>query len=75
MVLYLVALAVSQLLGWDLTTVILALGLLTIAYTAAGGFEAVIWTDVVQSIVLLGGALICLLLLMLNIPERCSGSE
>ncbi len=67
-VLYLVALAVSQLLGWDLTTVILALGLLTIAYTAAGGFEAVIWTDVVQSIVLLGGALICLLLLMLNIP-------
>jgi SSS family solute:Na+ symporter len=67
-VLYLVALAVSQLLGWDLVTVILALGILTIAYTAAGGFEAVIWTDVVQSIVLLGGALICLILLMVNIP-------
>ena len=67
-VLYLVALAVSQLLGWDLVTVILALGLLTIAYTAAGGFEAVIWTDVVQSIVLLGGAMLCLLLLLLNIP-------
>lgn len=67
-VLYLVALAVSQLLGWDLVTVILALGVLTIAYTAAGGFEAVIWTDVVQSIVLLGGALLCLLLLLMNIP-------
>ena len=67
-VLYLVALAVSQLLGWDLVAVILALGLLTIAYTAAGGFEAVIWTDVVQSIVLLGGAMLCLLLLLLNIP-------
>ncbi len=67
-VLYLVALAVSQLLGWDLVTVILALGLLTIAYTAAGGFEAVIWTDVVQSVVLLGGALLCLLLLLLDMP-------
>ncbi len=67
-VLYLVALAVSQLLGWDLTSVILALGILTIAYTAAGGFEAVVWTDVVQSIVLLGGALLCLLLLLVNIP-------
>lgn len=67
-VLYLVALAVSQLLGWDLVSVILALGLLTIAYTAAGGFEAVIWTDVVQSIVLLGGALLCLLLLLLDMP-------
>jgi len=67
-VLYLVALAVSQLLGWDLVTVILALGALTIAYTAAGGFEAVIWTDVVQSIVLLGGALLCLLLLLLDMP-------
>ena len=67
-VLYLVALAVSQLLGWDLITVILALGLLTIAYTAAGGFEAVIWTDVVQSIVLLGGAVLCLFLLLVNMP-------
>jgi len=67
-VLYLVALAVSQLLGWDLVSVILALGLLTIAYTAAGGFEAVIWTDVVQSIVLLGGALLCLLLLLMDMP-------
>ncbi len=67
-VLYLVALAVSQLLGWELVSVILALGILTIAYTAAGGFEAVVWTDVVQSIVLLGGALFCLLLLLINMP-------
>ncbi len=67
-VLSLVALAVSQLLGWDLVSVILALGLLTIAYTAAGGFEAVVWTDVVQSVVLLGGGMLCLLLLLINIP-------
>jgi SSS family solute:Na+ symporter len=67
-VLYLVALAVNQLLGWDLVGTILLLGAVTIAYTAAGGFEAVIWTDVVQSVVLLGGALLCLLLLLLDMP-------
>jgi SSS family solute:Na+ symporter len=67
-VLYLVALAVNQLLGWDLVATILLLGVVTIAYTAAGGFEAVIWTDVVQSVVLLGGALLCLLLLLMDVP-------
>ncbi len=73
-VLYLVALAISQLLGWDLVSVILTLGVLTIAYTAAGGFEAVVWTDVVQSIVLLGGALLCLILLLANIPGGMSAA-
>jgi SSS family solute:Na+ symporter len=67
-VLYLVALAMGQLLGWDVHIVILALGALTIAYTVAGGFEAVIWTDVVQSIVLIVGALACVVLLLVNIP-------
>lgn len=67
-VLYLVALAMSQLLGWDVGTVIVTLGLLTILYTSIGGFEAVVWTDVVQSVVLLLGALACLILLLLEIP-------
>jgi len=33
-----------------------------------GGIEAVIWTDVVQAIVLLGGGLICCVLLLLRMP-------
>ncbi len=67
-VLYLVALAMAQLLGWPIHWVIIGLGLLTLFYTAVGGFAAVIWTDVVQTVVLLGGALLCAALLLAEIP-------
>ncbi|MEJ2059896.1 MAG: sodium:solute symporter [Gammaproteobacteria bacterium] len=67
-VLYLIALAFGELLGWDLISVILLLGVVTIAYTTLGGFEAVVWTDVVQAIVLIGGALIAVVLLVLDLP-------
>jgi SSS family solute:Na+ symporter len=67
-VLYLVALAMGQLLGWDIHAVILALGLLTLVYTSVGGFSAVIWTDVVQTVVLLIGAVLCAGLLLAEIP-------
>ncbi len=65
-VLYLTALALAALFGVDIVTLILALGALTILYTLLGGFAAVIWTDVVQSIVLLLGGLLCLFLLISN---------
>jgi len=67
-VLYLTALALASLLAIDVATLILVLGGLTIAYTLAGGFAAVIWTDVVQSVVLLLGGLFCLFLLIRHMP-------
>jgi SSS family solute:Na+ symporter len=67
-VLYLTALALASLLAVDIATLILVLGGLTIGYTLAGGFAAVIWTDVVQSVVLLLGGLFCLLLLLSHMP-------
>ncbi len=54
------ALAVNVLTGWDLRTVILGVGLFTIAYTMMGGVTAVVWTDVVQGIVLIVGGLFIL---------------
>ena len=36
------------------------LGLTTVAYTTMGGMRAVVWTDVAQTFVLLGGALVAL---------------
>jgi len=63
-VLYLTALALAALLGVDIKVLILGLGLLTMVYTLLGGFAAVIWTDVVQSVVLLLGGLVCLGLLI-----------
>src|SRR5690606_8710933 len=42
--------------GWDLTTVIVGVALFTAFYTMIGGIEAVVWTDVVQGVILIAGA-------------------
>jgi SSS family solute:Na+ symporter len=68
-ILYLVALALSPLLGWDEWTIILLTGVLVTVYTLLGGIEAVIWTDVVQSIVLTGGMVVCVVLILSGMPE------
>jgi SSS family solute:Na+ symporter len=68
-ILFLVALAVGQLTGWNTAGIIVGVGLLVVAYTMLGGIEAVIWTDVVQSIVLTVGALIALWILLSGSPE------
>jgi solute:Na+ symporter, SSS family len=68
-IMYLVALALAPLTGWDVKTIILVTGVLVTAYTVLGGIEAVIWTDVVQSIVLTAGALVCVLVLIGGMPE------
>jgi len=67
-VLYLTALALSALLEVDIKVLILGLGVLTVIYTLLGGFAAVIWTDVVQAVVLFLGGLLCLYLLLSNMP-------
>ena len=58
-VLYLPALALSAVTGMNIYVCIALMGVLATIYTVLGGIEAVIWTDVVQVIVLLGGAMLC----------------
>lgn len=67
-VLYLTALAMAALLDIDIKVLILLLGFLTILYTLLGGFAAVVWTDVVQAVVLFLGGLVCLLILLVHMP-------
>jgi len=43
------------------------MGVVSLVYTMLGGIEAVIWTDVMQVIVLLGGAILSLLLIIFKI--------
>src|SRR5690606_21885163 len=43
-------------------------GVTVTIYTLLGGIEAVIWTDAVQGFVLIGGALLCLLMLLFGMP-------
>ncbi len=66
-VLYLPSLALSTVSDLDVETCIIGIGLLCIAYTVVGGMEAVIWTDVIQAIILIAGAVISLVYLSLHI--------
>ena len=61
-VVYLPALALATVTGVDVRLCILGTGLLATLYTVLGGMEAVIWTDVLQVFVLLGGVLLALAL-------------
>ncbi|HEU5072185.1 MAG TPA: hypothetical protein VFV96_17410 [Verrucomicrobiae bacterium] len=54
-VLYLMALTINSMTGWNIFVVILVVGVLTVLYTLVGGLEAVIWTDVVQGIIMVAG--------------------
>lgn len=69
-VLLLPSLALSVVTGMDVYTCILSMGILSILYTVLGGIEAVIWTDVIQVFVLLGGALLSLGLLYFNLDNE-----
>ncbi|MEM9142837.1 MAG: sodium/solute symporter [Bacteroidota bacterium] len=56
-ILYLSSLLLTSFVDVDIRTLILIIGLMTIAYTLMGGMEAVIWTDVMQSVIMIGGLL------------------
>lgn len=66
-VLYLPALALSSATDINIYAAILAIGVLCILYTVMGGIEAVVWTDAIQAIVLLGGALLCLVIIIFRL--------
>lgn len=67
-VIYLLAMAVAPLTGWDVRVVIVLTGCLMTVYTMAGGLKAVVWTGVVQSVVLVAGPIICLVALLTQVP-------
>jgi SSS family solute:Na+ symporter len=56
-ILFLPSLAISTITGVPVTWSILLMGVFTICYTALGGMKAVVWTDIVQLVVKMGGAL------------------
>jgi solute:Na+ symporter, SSS family len=67
--LYLVAILFNQVTGLSLSLCIVLAGVFVTFYTVLGGIDAVIWTDVVQTIVLVSGALLCLCIVVLHLPE------
>lgn len=69
-ILYLVGLLLSTFVPWvpwSIGTVIIVVGLITIAYTLLGGMEAVIWTDVLQSVIMIVGIVCCAVSLSIDV--------
>ncbi len=69
MILFLVSLVLHQLTGWSYGTIIIITGIGVTCYTVLGGIEAVIWTDVVQVIILFIGAIVSVIILFAGMPE------
>src|SRR5690625_7463125 len=55
-------------LGWDMRIIIVITGVGVMIYSLLGGIIAVIWTDAIQSIILILGAIISLLFLIFSLP-------
>jgi solute:Na+ symporter, SSS family len=71
-VIYLLALAVAPLTGWQVSTTIIVTGVLMTLYTMAGGIKAVVWTGVLQSAVLIAGTMLCVLAVIGQTPGGLS---
>ncbi|MFC1543247.1 sodium/solute symporter [Candidatus Neomarinimicrobiota bacterium] len=64
---YLAGLLLSTFVPWNIVLIIVVIGLITIVYTLLGGMEAVIWTDVMQSAIMIVGILFCAVSLTLEV--------
>jgi len=68
-ILLLLALPLNALFGWNIKTIIIITGIAVTAYSMLGGIQAVVWTDAIQGIILIFGALTCALVLTFSMPE------
>lgn len=73
LVLFLPSLALTAVTGIDIYICIILMGVITIIYCTMGGVEAVIWGDVIQGFVLIGGALFAILFLILGTDGGLNG--
>ena len=67
-VFFLVSMALATFLNIDIYVVVIVLGVTIILLTLLGGMEAIVWMDVVQGGLLIGGGLICVAVLLF-LPE------
>ena len=67
-ILYLLALPMNVLLGWHIQTIIVVTSVAIVLYSMLGGMKAVIWTEAIQGIILIGSALVCMFILLFDMP-------
>jgi SSS family transporter len=71
--LYLAALLLHQFTGWNGEASTLVIGAATILYTLLGGVQAVIWTDLIQFVIYIAGALVAAVCIVHLIPDGVAG--
>ncbi len=69
-VMYAPAVVLSVIMGWDETVTILIMGTVTVLYTMMGGITAVIWTDVLQMLMMFVGIAAALVILFGALPSE-----
>ncbi|MHC4122378.1 MAG: sodium:solute symporter family transporter [Planctomycetota bacterium] len=69
-ILYLAGILMEKFVTWDIVTVIIIIGVITIIYTLLGGMEAVIWTDVMQSAIMIVGIVFCAVMLSMKVFSK-----
>lgn len=68
-ILFLLALALHAVVGWNIAVIIAVTGITVTAYSLLGGFQAVAWTDAIQGIILIGGAVATVLYILFSMPH------
>lgn len=67
-ILYLLSLLIQEVTGLDSTWSVVIAGTFVALYTIIGGIDAVIWTDVIQTIVLMLGGVLMLVVIVQALP-------
>jgi SSS family solute:Na+ symporter len=68
-ILYLLALTLHVMTGWSIVPIIIVTGLCVLIYSVLGGIQAVVWTDAIQGIILVSGAIVAVVFLLFSMPE------
>jgi len=67
-----IALSLQALTGFSMSSIMIVVGICIVVYTVFGGIEAVIWTEVIQAILLTLGALLILFTVIYKMPHGIS---
>ena len=72
LILFLVSILMHEITGYSTVVSVLLAGILVAVYTIVGGINAVIWTDVLQTIILVLGGIVILIIIVTAMPGGLS---
>ncbi len=67
--LFATAIPLSLMTGWSLAVCIIVIALATIVYTVIGGIRSVVWIDVIQTFIYVGGAVVAGFFILNHLPH------